>query len=283
MKILLYSLLLFPIFKFCEPACEDKWPKCHKGQNVVCERGGYCGSRGSCKIMGLDEKYRTWILDEHNKLRSKVASGQETRGGNEAAANMMALSYDVELEHTAICNVNQCEMKHDLCRGTLKFPSAGQNLYSAGGSMDFDSETALRKAINAWYEEVKYTTKDIVTSFVSQIDPAIGHYTQMVWAETTRVGCARARTGDSYYLACNYGIAGNMREAPVYERGPPCSKCPAGVACNTKYPGLCGEVDEAELKKAPLKGSRLVCSNLVSFGMPLVLISLKTFGKWVVL
>lgn len=39
----------------------------------------------------MDDKVRTWILDIHNELRNNVAIGNDTRGGNGKAANMMAL------------------------------------------------------------------------------------------------------------------------------------------------------------------------------------------------
>lgn len=43
-------------------------------------------------------------------------------------------------------------------------------------------------------------------------------------------------------LVCNYGSAGNMPTAKMYEVGRPGSKCPAGTSRNDpKYKGLCGK------------------------------------------
>jgi hypothetical protein len=38
----------------------------------------------------------------------------------------------------------------------------------------------------------------------------VGHYTQMIWRETTRVGCALHRTSRNDVLICRYAPAGNV-------------------------------------------------------------------------
>lgn len=74
-----------------------------------------------------------------------------------------------------------------------------------------------------------------------------GHYTQVVWAETEYVGCARAiYEADGWYtvqLTCNYAgrnSSGNLLTRPMYLTGPPCTKCP-GKKCNSIWRGLCGD------------------------------------------
>ena len=37
-----------------------------------------------------------------------------------------------------------------------------------------------------------------------------GHYTQMVWRETTRLGCGQAICNGTLIVACNYSPAGNV-------------------------------------------------------------------------
>jgi hypothetical protein len=43
----------------------------------------------------------------------------------------------------------------------------------------------------------------------------VGHYTQMIWPTTTRVGCALASTPRVDYLVCRYSGAGNIDGRPV--------------------------------------------------------------------
>jgi hypothetical protein len=38
----------------------------------------------------------------------------------------------------------------------------------------------------------------------------VGHYTQMIWPTTQRVGCALASTGRVDYLVCRYAYKGNV-------------------------------------------------------------------------
>lgn len=74
-----------------------------------------------------------------------------------------------------------------------------------------------------------------------------GRYTQLVWADTYLIGCARAvfqhsRGSNVVYhenAICNYGPSGNIPNLPVYKVGVPCSLCPEGTACSNFYRSLC--------------------------------------------
>ncbi|CAO2577867.1 Peptidase inhibitor R3HDML [Lemmus lemmus] len=72
--------------------------------------------------------------------------------------------------------------------------------------------------------------------------PVCSHYTQMVWASSSRLGCALHTCSSidvwgstwqqAVYLVCNYAIKGNwIGEAP-YKTGKPCSACPSSYQGN---------------------------------------------------
>ena len=72
---------------------------------------------------------------------------------------------------------------------------------------------------------------------------SIGHYTQLVWADTYLVGCAviqyKTNNVNEYQTYCNYGPAGNVHGKAVYKTGnKPGGQCPTGTKANTKT-GLC--------------------------------------------
>ena len=64
----------------------------------------------------------------------------------------------------------------------------------------------------------------------------------MVWGQTNKIGCGYSSYRQGHLIkkliVCNYGKAGNLLNAPIYEVGRPCSKCP-GTTCSRKFPGLC--------------------------------------------
>ena len=72
-----------------------------------------------------------------------------------------------------------------------------------------------------------------------------GHYSQMIWADTNRVGCGFTSYRDNGTLetnlyVCNYGPAGNFIGLPSYKVGRPCSQCPTNTVCGSRFTHLCG-------------------------------------------
>ena len=69
----------------------------------------------------------------------------------------------------------------------------------------------------------------------------------MVWAKTHKIGCGYSsyKRGRFFkkYLVCNYGEAGNLLRAPMYQVGRPASKCPSNNM-SKNFPGLCAVLGE---------------------------------------
>ena len=117
----------------------------------------------------------------------------------------------------------------------------GQNLYIYKQSVAAKTSD-WEGAVADWYQEVKDFTSSSIEPF--QFSSATGHYTQLVWAESDRVGCgATSYTEGQWFTTlyvCNYGPNGNYIQGQMYRQGTPCSLCEAGYQCSSQYPGLCG-------------------------------------------
>lgn len=84
-------------------------------------------------------------------------------------------------------------------------PGQGENLWM--GTAGYYSPT---DAAQAWADEksdFRYGVFPDVTLRGSW--HGVGHYTQMIWVSTTRVGCAIATGGSWDYLVCRYSPPGN--------------------------------------------------------------------------
>jgi len=243
------------------------------GTSLILAQNPYC-SISTCKVPGTENTLcmysnTTWgtacqpaypdkstvstadittILKGHNDYRRKVAQGLETLGNpgpQPKASKMREMKWDQELSVMAATHAQQCVWKHDSCRNVFRF-KVGQNNYIEASSVDSLGTSNWNVAITSWYSEVKDMTPAYVTSFPSLSSPVIGHYTQLVWADTYLVGCATAYYqstavfGPSYpynrFYVCNYGPTGNFINYPVYAQGEAGSACPTGTLNNN---GLC--------------------------------------------
>lgn len=78
----------------------------------------------SCKIKirGVDQQDRHMIIDEHNRWRNHLASGNESHRGFPSSADMLQFQWDDELAYVAQKHAEQCEFEHDCydCRKTSR-------------------------------------------------------------------------------------------------------------------------------------------------------------------
>ncbi|XP_043247864.1 venom allergen 3-like isoform X2 [Colletes gigas] len=132
---------------------------------------------------GLTQAEKDEIVDKHNELRQRVASGQEKRGSpgpQPAATNMQNVSWDDELAEIAQRWANQCEFGHDTCRDVARF-SVGQNV---GITMTTGTQTTKPSDIVvSWYNEVEMVDRNLVTkhehwSHRSLYSTGLGEYEQ---------------------------------------------------------------------------------------------------------
>jgi hypothetical protein len=82
----------------------------------------------------------------------------------------------------------------------------GENLW-----MGTHGAFSLETMVGGWSSERRYYVAGVFPNNSRTGNwEDVGHYTQMIWPTTTRVGCALASTARTDYLVCRYATAGNI-------------------------------------------------------------------------
>ena len=158
----------------------------------------------------LTTEEKNLIVNYHNIVRSKVKP---------AAADMKTMQWDNALEVIARDWSVQCQgttlLNHNDDRSSTYSESVGENIYGTSGQI---VNTNLTSAIDLWFDEYKdydYSSNKCKSGKVC------GHYTQVVWAKSYKVGCAKTQCSNLTYggvFICNYGPSGNFVGQLPYEK-----------------------------------------------------------------
>lgn len=216
---------------------------CTEPNGMPCERLPPCAPTGDCREMPMNEALRFTITHFHNQVRATTAT---TTPG---ASKMRALKYNRDLETIAQCWINTCTLEKSSCLKTPQFRTFGQNL----GSIDIfdrsgidplnDPASLWQEIMTTWTEEVNNINAEIIQKLPSPEEMyRYEHYTQIVTDYTSHIGCAWSSSNETIHFACFYGPSGGIKDQPVYEFGPFCSKCPEGTECY-KPLGLCAQIE----------------------------------------
>jgi Cysteine-rich secretory protein family len=138
------------------------------------------------------------LLAEHNKYRSLVSGEQPLVWSKSLAAGAQAwaqhLAGDVHsLQHSGEAGL-------------------GENLamYTAG-------RASLTQLVEMWGAEKHYFIDSTFPSVSTTGDwRTVAHYTQMIWRNTTEVGCGLASGGGYDFLVCRYTPQGNFMGQRVF-------------------------------------------------------------------
>lgn len=85
-------------------------------------------------------------------------------------------------------------------------PGQGENLWV--GTAGYFATAAM---FDSWADERRYFRPGRFPDVARGVGwQQVGHYTQIVWARTDRVGCGVHRGGGWDYLVCRYSPAGNV-------------------------------------------------------------------------
>ncbi|KAE8708015.1 pentatricopeptide repeat-containing protein [Hibiscus syriacus] len=94
--------------------------------------------------------------------------------------------------------INDCRIVHS--NGPY-----GENIFLAA-----KDHWSIPKAVKSWVNEEKYYDKE---SNVCQPGKMCGHYTQIVWRDTMKVGCARVKCEmGGVFIMCSYDPPGNYQD-----------------------------------------------------------------------
>jgi pathogenesis-related protein 1 len=138
-------------------------------------------------------------LDAHNKARAEEGKG------------LSSLKWSAKLQTDAQAWADQCAFSHQVPAGE------GQNLFATSKPTATASE-----AVHDWMtEKADYTYG--ATGGTCVPGKMCGHYTQVIWQDTTEVGCAvktcetmKGGISPGTILVCNYSPAGNFIGRPPY-------------------------------------------------------------------
>lgn len=143
-----------------------------------------------------DETFARAILDAHNRVRASVVPA--------ASPPLPPLQWDESLAAMARDWASRCPDGH------RPDNDAGENLYWSGGTAP-----SADAAVASWAREAAYY--DYRTGVCRREGRSswsfCGHYTQLVWRDTTRLGCAVRSDcpGDfENVIVCNYDPPGNV-------------------------------------------------------------------------
>ncbi|KAM4631322.1 C-type lectin domain family 18 member A-like [Polymixia lowei] len=160
------------------------------------------------------------IVTQHNRLRSRVKP---------MAANMQKLEWSERLALLAEETSTSCST--DLSpQDSPPFRHVGWNLHLSAGV-----GTSFTDVIDSWFEEGR---DYLYLSGQCKENATCRHYTQLVWATSSHVGCARrmcVRDGDQWeVLVCAYSPGGNWdingRLVVPYKAGLSCSLCTSSMS-----------------------------------------------------
>ncbi|XP_028623789.1 peptidase inhibitor 16 isoform X1 [Grammomys surdaster] len=165
----------------------------------------------------LTEDEKETMVELHNYYRAQVSP---------PASDMLQMRWDDELAAFAKAYAQKCVWGHNKERGRR-----GENLFAiTGEGMD------VPLAVGNWHEEHAHYNLSTATCDPGQM---CGHYTQVVWSKTERIGCGShfcetlqgVEEANIQLLVCNYEPPGNVKGRKPYQEGTPCSQCPLGYSC----------------------------------------------------
>ena len=231
---------------------------------------GFLLALSSACYADLSATELTAMLSAHNQVRSGVTP---------TAANMTRLVWDSNLATVAQNWANQCNWSHNPGRNAAyaalssNSGQVGENIYVTTAPRA-SALSGSNGAVALWAAEVSAYNYATNTCAAGQV---CGHYTQLVWANTLRVGCGVTQCpslaglpgfSNAQFVVCDYNPAGNFIGQSPYVSGVTGSQCPASLP--NAVDGLCSPAASSPITKAipalPAFALAVLAFGLVSVG-----------------
>ncbi|KAK0041442.1 glioma pathogenesis-related protein 1 [Biomphalaria pfeifferi] len=157
------------------------------------------------------------IVTRHNKLRT-----------DEPSSDMLTMAWDSALETNAQAHATKCNFSHstgEFRSNVGGFSYAGENLFASPA-------LNVTSFVDSWYSEKKNYNFD-----ANSCSGVCGHYTQVVWANSSAIGCgvqmcsnlAGTILKNSYFVVCQYGPGGNINGMRPYTKASSSARFPPNV------------------------------------------------------
>jgi Cysteine-rich secretory protein family len=158
---------------------------------------------GMSPAMAQDSGFAARMLTRHN--------------GERLSVGVKPLAWDNKLAAAAAAWA-----RHLVTTGQFEHSPDDDNATPQGENLWMGTARAysFEDMVDGWIEERQYYRPGLfpkVTTTRNWSD--VGHYTQLIWHNTTHVGCALATGGGNDVLVCRYSPAGNWDgESPTGQR-----------------------------------------------------------------
>ena len=125
------------------------------------------------------------------------------------ALELPVLEWSDELQESAQLLANTMAFKDAFEQGNSGF---GENSWSGeNNGATFEEIFELWSAGKPNFEADKAVPQNCIQSFEQCAD-----YSQIVWSQTTHIGCAAAASMENDYIVCHYSPAGNIQDQKAY-------------------------------------------------------------------
>jgi hypothetical protein len=168
-------------------------------------------------------------LNKHLNIKTNDATGLSIIEGKEilavhnryrAEVNVTPLNWSENLSAQAqkCADYNAANFLPSGRQKHCRTPGFGQNIALATTALHLN----LTQMVDAWGNEKRNFLNGIYPSVSATGAPdAVSHYTQMIWQNTSEVGCGKATTNGYEILVCDYSPQGNIDDTRVYSPARP--------------------------------------------------------------